>query len=44
FEGYDHEEISEILEINNATSRTILTRAKMNLRKFLSKDELIISD
>ena len=34
-EGYDHEEVSEILGISNVTSRTQLSRAKQHLREFL---------
>ena len=37
FEGYDHEEISHILKITEATSRTQLMRAKMKLRNILEK-------
>ena len=34
-EGYDHEEISEILDINIKTSRTQLRRAKLKLQDLL---------
>ncbi len=34
-EGYDHEEVSEILGISNVTSRTQLSRAKQHLRELL---------
>lgn len=34
-EGYDHEEISEILDISNTNCRTTLNRAKNSLRKKL---------
>jgi len=34
-EGYDHEEVSEILGISNVTSRTQLSRAKQQLRNLL---------
>lgn len=34
-EGYDHEEITEILKISNANCRTTLSRAKESLRKVL---------
>lgn len=34
-EGYDHEEVSEILGISNVTSRTQYCRAKQQLRKLL---------
>ncbi len=36
-EGYDHEEISEILKITNANCRTTLNRAKNTLRKKLEE-------
>lgn len=39
-EGYDHDEISEILEISNSSSRSQLLRAKRKLRDFLLKDEV----
>jgi RNA polymerase sigma-70 factor (ECF subfamily) len=39
-EGYDHDEISEILGISNSSSRSQLLRAKLKLRKLLQKDEL----
>lgn len=35
-EGYDHEEISEILEMSYANSRTMLTRAKSKLATLLN--------
>jgi RNA polymerase sigma-70 factor (ECF subfamily) len=39
-EGYDHEEVSEILNISNATSRTQFHRAKKKLAELLKeKDE-----
>lgn len=34
-EGYDHEEVSEILGISNVTSRTQFSRAKQHLRVLL---------
>ena len=34
-EGYDHEEISEILKISASTSRSQLSRAKKNLKEIL---------
>ncbi|NHM07194.1 RNA polymerase sigma factor [Flavobacterium sp. CYK-4] len=34
-EGYDHEEMTEILKISNASCRTTLSRAKESLRKVL---------
>ena len=39
-EGYDHEEISEILGISNSSSRTQLLRAKNKLREFLKGKEI----
>ena len=36
-EGYDHEEVSEILRISNATSRTQYHRAKKKLAELLKK-------
>lgn len=35
-EGYDYEEISEIMNISNANCRTMISRAKESLRKKLS--------
>jgi len=39
-EGYDHEEISQILGISNSASRTQLLRAKNKLREFLKNKEI----
>ncbi|MFV0266576.1 MAG: RNA polymerase sigma factor [Draconibacterium sp.] len=39
-EGYDHEEISEILGISNSSSRTQLLRAKNKLRELLKGKEV----
>lgn len=39
-EGYDHEEIAEILRINYNTSRSHLARAKAKLRQLLQKETL----
>lgn len=39
-EGYDHDEISEILQISNSSSRSQLLRAKKKLRDYLLKDEV----
>ena len=39
-EGYDHEEISGILNISCVSSRSQLLRAKKKLRFILSKDEV----
>ena len=38
-EGYDHEEVSSILNISNATSRTQYHRAKKKLIELLGKKE-----
>lgn len=37
FEGYDHEEIGEILEISSATSRSQYNRGKKKLRELLTQ-------
>lgn len=37
-EGYSHEEIGEMLNIPESTSRTYLTRAKQRLRKLYIKE------
>ena len=39
-EGYDHEEIAQILGITNVSSRTQFLRAKLKLREMLHKEEL----
>ncbi|KJF42377.1 hypothetical protein LH29_21590 [Draconibacterium sediminis] len=39
-EGYDHEEISQILGISNSASRTQLLRAKYKLREILRGKEI----
>ena len=39
-EGYDHEEISQILGISNVASRTQYLRAKLKLRQLLHQEEL----
>jgi len=39
-EGYDHEEISEILGISNSNSRTQFLRAKNKLRELLKDKEI----
>lgn len=41
-EGYDHEEISQILHISNSACRTQYMRAKNKLKEILRKDELYI--
>jgi RNA polymerase sigma-70 factor (ECF subfamily) len=38
FEGYDHEEVSEILGIKNVTSRTQFSRARQRLREILTNN------
>lgn len=40
-EGYDHEEVSTILKISNATSRTQYHRAKKKLLELLRKEKKI---
>lgn len=40
FEGYDHEEISEILGVAHSTVRTQYLRAKQKLLKLLKKGEV----
>lgn len=37
FEGYDHEEIGQILDINPSTSRSQFTRARKKLEEMLKK-------
>ncbi|WP_394363907.1 sigma factor-like helix-turn-helix DNA-binding protein [Flavobacterium branchiophilum] len=39
-EGYDQEEICDILQISNANFRTTLSRAKESLRIKLKKNEI----
>jgi RNA polymerase sigma factor (sigma-70 family) len=39
-EGYDHDEISQILKISNSSSRTQLLRAKNKLRELLKGKEV----
>lgn len=41
FEGYDHEEISQILNISNSASRTRFSRAKRKLLRILSEQSTI---
>lgn len=40
FEGYDHQEISEILGVAQSTVRTQYVRAKQKLLKLLKKGEV----
>jgi RNA polymerase sigma-70 factor (ECF subfamily) len=39
-EGYDHEEIAEVLGISNGSSRSQFLRAKLKLRQMLHKEEM----
>ena len=39
-EGYDHEEISQVLSISNNASRTRYSRARQRLRDLLKKNEI----
>ena len=39
-EGYDHEEIAQILGITNVSSRSQYLRAKLKLRQMLQKKEM----
>lgn len=39
-EGYAHKEIAGLLEIQESYSRTLLTRAKMELKKYLTAERL----
>jgi len=41
-EGYDYEEISEIMEITNQNSRTTISRAKNKLRQLLTHNRQLI--
>jgi len=41
FEGYDHEEISQILNISTSTSKSQYSRAKMRLRSILKNERTI---
>ena len=36
FEGYDHEEISQILKVSESTSKSQFHRAKQKLREILA--------
>lgn len=42
FEGYDHKEIGEILDITEATSKSQFSRARKRLRELLEGQQLII--
>jgi len=39
-EGYDHEEIAQILGITSVSSRSQYLRAKLKLREMLHKEEM----
>ena len=39
-EGYDHEEVSEILKIKNVTSRTQFSRARQKLKEILKEQRI----
>jgi RNA polymerase sigma-70 factor (ECF subfamily) len=39
-EGYDYEEISEIMDISYGNCRTLISRAKESLRKKLTAHQL----
>jgi RNA polymerase sigma factor (sigma-70 family) len=41
-EGYDHDEISEILGISNSASRTQYSRAKSRLKELLKGKEIFL--
>ncbi|UTW68245.1 sigma-70 family RNA polymerase sigma factor [bacterium SCSIO 12643] len=41
FEGYDHEEISEIMKITSSTSRSQYLRAKKKLIELINKKEYV---
>lgn len=40
-EGYDYEEVAEIMNINQGTARSIVSRGKIKLRELLDADEII---
>ncbi len=42
FEGYDHKEIGEILDITEATSKSQFSRARKKLRELLEGQQIII--
>jgi RNA polymerase sigma-70 factor (ECF subfamily) len=41
-EGYNHDEISKVLNISNSASRTQYLRAKNKLKEILKRQELYI--
>jgi len=41
-EGYDHDEISQILGISNSASRTQYSRAKVKLKELLKGKEIYL--
>jgi RNA polymerase sigma factor (sigma-70 family) len=40
FEGYDHEEIAQILQITEATSKSQFSRAKVKLRELITEQKI----
>ncbi len=42
FEGYDHKEIGEILDITEATSKSQFSRARKRLRELLEGQQLVV--
>jgi RNA polymerase sigma factor (sigma-70 family) len=42
FEGYDHKEIGEILDITEATSKSQFSRARKRLRELLEGQQLVL--
>jgi RNA polymerase sigma factor (sigma-70 family) len=40
FEGYDHEEIAQILQITEATSKSQFSRAKVKLRELITEQRI----
>ncbi len=43
-EGYDHQEISEILGITEATSKSQYHRARQKLKEFITKDSAYVTE
>jgi RNA polymerase sigma factor (sigma-70 family) len=43
-EGYDYQEVAEIMNINQGTARSIVSRGKAKLRELLDKDEFIYGE
>lgn len=44
FEGYDHKEIGEILDITEATSKSQFSRARKRLRELLEGQQLVLDE